>query len=191
MTHSDATRTRDGSAFFPRHMSSFGIALSLFAVCLAGLFLFAQPQGLVFGAASDRGDDAEAFAPLFGLPAVPNAGPTSSMKILAGINGETAQRGSPSAGPDEIVSAAAFPHIEPAALGLSGGRCLTLTSKTGQTFAFRIVGAQPASRKTAAGDGAMELIVASCDKQAEPIVKVVIEPEDRSGEKPAARERNL
>jgi hypothetical protein len=190
-TQPGSTRTCGVSPFFFRYMPGFGIALSLIALALSGVFLFAQPQGLAFGAASAQGGGGPSLAPLFGLARAPEAKLASPARILAGINGEAAPAKPSSAAPDEIIAPPGSPDIEPAAWELPSGRCVTLTTKSGETFAFRIVGAQAASRKSQAGEGAVELAVASCAKETEPIVKVVIEPDAGAGQKQPARERNL
>jgi hypothetical protein len=99
------------------------------------------------------------------------------VKVLDGINGVTAAPGAGQALAAEIV-ADPTPNIAPAAWdSLSNGGCMTVTTKSGASFSFRILGVHPAtSSKTGQEPPKVDLAITACPEAGESIVKAVIEP---------------
>jgi hypothetical protein len=131
------------------------------------------------------------FAQLFGANA--GAAARQGTKVLAGVGGETFAPGANRVAMDEIVPDSAAANVKPVAWErLSGGGCMTVTTKSGQSYSFRVQGARPAAAKDAnIGRTAVELAIAPCAENAETVVKAVIVPAPEAPHKPASAERSL
>jgi hypothetical protein len=151
-----------------------GLGLAASAAC--GFAIIAQPPGaeLQFALAKDdQGRSLTALASRDGNGAI-------AMRALAGVNGETfGLQGASGISENMLAENTQEQHFAPAAWDeLSDARCLTLSTHEGQTFSFRIVGVHP---KAAPAKGAkpanVELDIAACAQNGEPIVKALIEPD--------------
>lgn len=117
-------------------------------------------------------------------------------KVLSGVSGEAF---SPSAMRTAVAQLGeahgdtTLSNVSPAAWDrLSAGGCMTLTTKSGQTLSFRIVGSRPV------GDAQLvdalpriDLAVTTCTATGEPVAKAVIEPERQQPAKSAVGQRAL
>lgn len=101
---------------------------------------------------------------------------TASTKMLSGVSGEIALPLSA----ENDAQAAHGRNISPAAWDrLSAGNCITLTTKSGQTLSFSIVGARPAGEQHDANtQPEIDLAITTCSGPGagEPVAKAVIEP---------------
>lgn len=191
MTRFSSPRPSHASPSSTRQLVWTGIGLGVVATALCGSFLFAQPLtgSLAFSPATH--DRNAPLGQLFGV----NAGSATERgtKVLAGISGETFTPGTNRVAADEIISDGATANIKPVAWDrLSGGGCMNVTTKAGQTFSFRVLGTRPASAKDAsAARATVELAIAPCSERAETIVKAVIVPAPEAPRKATAAERNL
>lgn len=122
---------------------------------------------------------------------------SSSAKILAGISGEALPSnpalGAPVADTELVGTMGIFhEHVAPAGLGhVTANDCITLTTQTGQTISFRIVGAHAGKAK---GQGALpqlDLEVTACSDADHPISKAHVEPVSAPVEKTIKPQQNL
>ncbi len=194
MTRFKPFRPSHTSPSSPRHLAWTSIGLSVVATTLCGAFLFAGPFSASYDLSSiPPGQDAQT-AQLFGVDIGP-AGQRKT-KVLAGLGGEafTPPSGSARAATAEAAPENIMANIKPAAWDrLSGGACMAVTTKSGQTFTFRVLGTRPApaAKDGNAAHASVELAIAPCPDRGESIVKAVIMPSPDTSGKPVVAERSL
>lgn len=173
---STSSQPSETSALPQRGLPWASFATAAFAGCLSVGLVAISPSVALLGLA-----DGELSEPaLFG--SVPLAGETGAqpMRILTGVSGETFAAGDAKTAlaEGEAALGAPSPNVAPVAWDrLSAGGCMTVTTKTGQTFSFRILGARPAGTGSAAEDlPKLDLAVTACSESSDPVAKAVIEP---------------
>jgi hypothetical protein len=162
------TASQPPAASAPMPWLALGLGVSAVSLCAAAIALFSVTPTM--GAADGR---SAPFADAFAVPAAQE----QVTKLLSGIGGETFAPGACSTATADIV----LPHntmdVAPVAWDrLSAGDCITVTSKSGQAFSFRIDGARPTAQPNAADAPKIELIVTACGTIGEPVAKAVIQP---------------
>lgn len=153
---------------------SIGFALSAICTCGAVCALVSAKPGASWIASAKAGSPSQAFG----------AGQAASdslyrpAKFLAGIGGQTFSPGTRRNALAETELPQIGPNIAPVAWDrLPAGDCITVTTKSGQTFSFQILGARPVGKPEQAGSAAkIELAVSGCADLGEPIAKAVIQP---------------
>jgi hypothetical protein len=181
------------SAPVPSRGRSLAFAVGgMLAAGFAGLAVYAiaaAPVGLLIGLAGHQ--TASARQPLL---AFDSRTPLASAKILRGVSGEAIPaRVTGQADGAMLTPASALATGELALVALdrlSADDCISLTTASGQTLSFRILGAHPSEgpRQTAASSR-IDLAVNACSANSEPIRKAVIE--SKAGAKESAVQRNL
>ena len=156
------------------HWLAMGLGLAASAAC--GIAIIAQHPGVNVRLAladDDQGRSITALADQDGHGAI-------ATHVLAGISGETfGPQGASDIPEDMLAEKEAEQNIAPAAWDeLSDARCLTLSTHEGQTFSFRIIGVHPKAAPAKTGKPAnVELDIAACEQNGEPILKALIEPD--------------
>jgi len=169
------------------HWLAAGIGLLASAACAA--VLFSQPFGTRLQVAMEGAGGGASFGKASG--GLEASGP-GAIQMLAGISGETFASGVSYAGLPETHSDRRAPNVAPVLLEeLSEASCLTVTAKTGQTFSFRILGVDPDAPPYEAHAPKIELAIAGCANNGEPVVKAVIEHDAPPVAKDLAPERSL
>jgi hypothetical protein len=167
--------TRLGKAVSLRvHWLAMGLGLAASAAC--GVAIISQPPGLDLQLALTKDDQGRSITAL----ANRNAKGAITTHTLAGINGETfGPQGASDISETMLAEGRDEDHFAPAAWDeLSDARCLTLSTHEGQTFSFRVVGVHPKAAPAKGGKPAnVELDIAGCPQNGEPIVKALIEPD--------------
>lgn len=156
------------------HWLAMGLGLAASAAC--GVAIISQHPGVDLQLAlakHDHGRSITALANRDGAGAI-------ATHTLAGINGETfGPQGASGISETMLAESRDEKHFAPASWDeLSDARCLTLSTHDGQTLSFRIVGVHPkAAHDKAGGAENVELDIAACAQNGEPIVKARIEPD--------------
>ncbi|MGF1622976.1 MAG: hypothetical protein ACFCUR_20490 [Rhodomicrobiaceae bacterium] len=156
------------------HWLAMGLGLAASAAC--GIAIIAQPPGADLRFALAKDDEGRSITAL----ANRDGNGVIAMHALAGVNGETfGPQGANGLSENMLAENADEQHFAPAAWDeLSDARCLTLTTHEGQTFSFRIVGVHPkAAPAKDAKPANVELDIAACAQNGEPVVKALIEPD--------------
>jgi hypothetical protein len=167
-------------AFSPfRHLPVLAGAAGILTSAFCAGTLLNHPLGMALNLLSHQSGDKAAFTRPFGLAAGLN-GNSQKVKVLAGISGITAAPGAeaPAVAAAEIVSTGPKLDVAPAAWDrLSGGSCMTVTTKSGETLSFRILGVRAGgAAKTAHEAPKLDLAITPCPAAADSVVKAVIEP---------------
>jgi hypothetical protein len=159
-----------------RALPILAAGLGLFAGLFCTAAVLSQPLGIALNRLSHSAGDNGGLAQAFGI-APASAADKRPVKVLAGINGVTATQGAGVSLAADIV-ADPKPNIAPAAWDrLSSGGCMTVTTKTGASFSFRILGVRPATAAKSDHDAPkVDLAITACPEAGESIVKAVIEP---------------
>lgn len=174
-TRSTPLRTPDAAPSHKRRLPWLTLGVGLFAGCLGAGVIAASPDSVLLGFGLDAD---ESGTTLFGA-APQDDSRTQPLKILAGVSGETFALGAPKAVPaDAAETGTPAPNVAPVAWDrLHAGGCMTVTTNTGQTFSFRILGARPgAAAKPAEDLPKIDLAITACSATGEPVAKAVIEP---------------
>jgi hypothetical protein len=176
MTQLPPSQTPDHTAGPLRHLPIFAAGLGLFAGVFCTAAVLSQPLGMALDRLSLSAGNDDALAQAFGIKTALGAG-AAAVKVLDGINGVAAAPGAGQTLAPEVV-ADPTPNIAPAAWdSLSNGGCMTVTTKSGASFSFRILGVHPStSPKTGHEPPKVDLAITTCPEAGESIVKAVIEP---------------
>jgi hypothetical protein len=176
MTQLPSRQTPDTARKPFNHLPIFAAGLGLFAGVFCTVAVLSQPLGMALDRLSRSAEKDAGVAQAFGMKPPANAG-TQAVKVLAGINGVTASQSAGLPLAAEIV-ADPSPNIAPAAWDrLSNGGCMTVTTKSGASFSFRILGVRPGTpAKTDHETPKVDLAITACPEAGESIVKAVIEP---------------
>jgi len=162
------------------------VAIGAVACGVCGLVVFGQPTGSppilslhndpqLFG--GSRGADTRSF---------------QEIRQISGIGGETFRPGETVAEVESMLNDGSGIDAAPASWGdLSQSHCLTVTTESGETFSFRILGVSPDTAEHDAAAGGLKLAIEGCADQSGSVVKAIIEPETRSGPEKAVPERSL
>lgn len=138
--------------------------------CLSIQAMTSHVEGMLFDSALHSAV-AKPTPPAFGQ------GRVHLTKILSGINGQTIAPAAIHAMEQADVVHEDGSSISPVALDrLSAGGCITLTTKSGQQFSFRIVGSHPLGKPQGDTQPKIDLMVTTCPATGEPVTKAVIEP---------------
>ena len=153
---------------------SIGFALSAMCTCGAVCAVVSAKPGASWLANAKAGSASQAF----GAGAASADQLDRPAKFLAGIGGQTFTSGARQDAAAEAELLKIGPNIAPVAWDrLPAGDCITVTTKTGQSFSFQILGARPAGKpEQADGAAKIELAVSGCADKGEPIAKAVIQP---------------
>jgi hypothetical protein len=158
---------------------SIGIAVSAVSMCGA-VFAFVSAQaGLDLpGAGWLAGAKGASLSEAFGAASPSADAMRRPAKVLSGISGQTFSSGARQDALAEAELSQLVPNIAPVAWDrLSAGDCITVTAKSGQTYAFRIVGARPVGKPEQADNlPRIELAVSGCVDMGEPVAKAAIQP---------------
>lgn len=160
---------------------------------LIALWMATSPRAGLVGVGSIAGIEALPAANLFGITAQTSDVATQPMTFLTAIGGETFSSLPTQAASAQVEAGGPLPNVAPAAWDrLSAGGCMTLTTKAGQTFSFRIMGARPAvTGKPAEDMPTIDLAITACPTTGEPIAKAVIEPTKVPAGTAVTHERSL
>lgn len=111
---------------------------------------------------------------------------------ISGIGGETFRPGETVAKAESMLTDENGLDAAPASWGeLSQSHCLTVTTESGETFSFRILGVSPETAEQDTSAGGLQLAIEGCANQSGSVVKAIIEPETRSAPEKAVPERSL
>ncbi|WP_088342802.1 MULTISPECIES: hypothetical protein [Rhodomicrobium] len=193
LTRATSLRTPDAAPSTKRRLPWLPLGVGLFAGCLSAGVIAGSPNSLMLGLGLSDGDNAGAT--LFGA-ALRDDSLAQPLKVLSGVSGETFVPGAPKpAVTAEAEAVTPAPNVAPVGWDrLSGGGCMTVTTKNGQTFSFRILGARPGAApaaKPAEDLPKVDLAITACPATGEPIAKAVIEPTEAPVRKIFAAEHSL
>jgi hypothetical protein len=180
VTRSTPLQTLDAATSPKRRLPWLTLGIGMAAGCLSAGVIAASPHAVLLGFGPEAD---ETGATLFGA-APQDDGLSQPLKILTGVSGETFALGAPKAVTAEADTAAPGPNVAPVAWDrLSAGGCMTVTTKEGQTFSFRILGARPGAMaaKPAEALPKIDLAITACSATGAPIAKAVIEPTQAIG----------
>ena len=176
MAHINTPRSSTlGKAVSARlHWLVMGAGVAASAAC--SLAIIARSPDIEIHFALNAGEKGRSIAAL----ATPQDRASGPAQTLAGINGETFGSNEPGDIAESMLAEdKADTHIAPAAWDdLSDARCLTVTTREGQTFSFRVKGVHPKSVSKKPDNGSkVELDIAACAENGEPVAKALIEPD--------------
>lgn len=177
MTQLPPSQTPDRTGKPLGHLPVFAAGLGLFAGLFCTAAVLGQPLGIALHRLSlNTGYDA-GLVQAFGMKVASGDARARPVKVLDGISGVAASPGAGLALAAEII-ADPTPNIAPAAWDrLSNGGCMTVTTKSGASFSFRILGVRPGTTpKTDHDVPKLDLAISACPEAGESIVKAVIEP---------------
>jgi hypothetical protein len=191
-----SSQSPDSDVSFVRSIPWISLSVVLSAVSMCGAvfaFVSVQPSQALSGAGWLVGAKGASLSEAFG------AAPTSAetmrhpAKFLSGIGGQTFSPGARQNALTEVGLQEIAPNIAPVAWDrLSAGDCITVTSKSGQTFSFRIVGARSVGKSEQADNlPRIELAVSGCADMGEPVAKAVIQPTNPPAPKAENAARSL
>ncbi len=168
------------------HWLAAAAGLAACAVC--GIVLLGQPLGTSFAVALAPGNGAASTDAAIGVSDETQEG---GLRLLAGVSGETFVSGASYAVAQDEIAGHSAPDATPVLWDdLPDASCLTITTKGGKTFSFRVLGTHPATSSAKAVPH-IELAIAGCANNGETVVKAVIEQERTPAAKSAIPARSL
>lgn len=181
-----------GAASGRVHWLAAGAGLLSTTVC--GAVILNQPLGTILQASGAGESGAAVVEPLFGVTDERQSRLPGRIQFLTGINGEISASERHLAG-DEILSETGRSKLPIALAALDGlppSNCLTVTTKNGEKFSFRILGVHPQTgTETGKAMAELELAIASCSNIGDSVSKAVIASDAPPAAKRATPERSL
>jgi hypothetical protein len=170
----------------------FVLGFGAIASAVSAIAILAQPSALSFSNGTDAASDYRQFL-RFRAGATEHVVASEPARVLAGISGEVSTRGenriagldTSSERLDENVAPVVWNELSDAA------SCLTVKTKTGETFSFRVLGLKARTSDKTLSEGTANLAIAPCANNGAFVEKAVIEPDAASARKETVPARSL
>lgn len=176
------------------HLHWLALGLGLAASAFFGVAILGQPSGPNLSSADNGQGDFAHFLPALLTETASEGQPYQTTHFLNSISGETFAPGASYAAATDLLPQDRPDNIAPVMWDeLSDtASCLTVTTKNGETFSFRILGIDPTPSAGAnKSEPAVNLAVAACSSRGKFIEKAVIEPDATPAAKSATSARSL
>ncbi len=175
------------------HWFVLGLGLAASAVC--SIFMLGQPNRPVLQGAHDAFETPLFFQKVSMADRDQAQERHQAVKYLNGVSGESLSTGAQNAVTAELISQHDAQNVSPVIWDelSEGGNCLTVKTKTGEAFSFRILGLhkQAQSLSDSSAERAINLAIAACESRGEFIEKAVIELDAPQPPKASTQARSL